>query len=113
MAHSTTAVIAARKNHAPHLIPVRKSPIGLPLQPHALTISLSIIVPFVAQTTPTEIIFLAATRGPLNAIIDWEMTTPTSSSICRGWGTEVRGRALAGRTGPEFIAYMSSRNPDK
>ena len=46
--HSTAAVIAARKNHAPHLIPVRKSPIGLALQPHALTISLSIIVPFVA-----------------------------------------------------------------
>jgi hypothetical protein len=39
-----------------------------------------------------------------------EMTAPTSSGIFRGMGTVDRGRALAGRTGPEFIEAPIFKN---
>ena len=38
----------------------------------------------------------------LKAIFTWEMTTPTSSSIFGGWGTEDRGRALAYENRPQL-----------
>ena len=48
----------------------------------------------------------------LKAIFTWEMTTPTSSSIFGGWGTEDRGRALFGRGGASGVcARPASMNP--
>jgi hypothetical protein len=39
------------------------------------------------------------------------MQTPTSVGHRRGWGPEIGAGLSGGRTGSDFTAYMSSRNP--
>jgi hypothetical protein len=46
--------------------------------------------PLLRGHNTTETIFLSAIRCPLNATIDWEMTTPTSSSILGDGGRRIR-----------------------
>ena len=46
----------------------------------------------------------------LKATFTWEMTTPTSSSIFGGWGTEDRGRALAYENRPQLNSVTTFNN---
>ena len=95
MAHSTVAVIAARKNHAPHLTPVRKSPIALPLNLLHAEISSTVAGPQHHKDNFSDRNTLSTERHNRLGNDDPDLVRHLG-----GWGTEDRGRALGKENRP-------------
>ena len=93
MANSPAAVIAAKKNHAPHLTPVMKSPIATPLN----RCDHKYHSPLLHGHNTTETFPLR----PLKAIIDHRNDDPDLGGI-GGMGTKIGAGLSRTRTGPNL-----------